>query len=154
MNTDEKLFALMGLADEQAKVNQDLLHEFVRVLKQSNDADRADIKKERERIIHTYNGIASNIKDLKSRRWSWIASTFLSCFFIVLVSFGCTYFYMSMLKNDITSMRETISNLKSEGGEAEVYSCEWKGVDYPCVRVMTSWRPRGSDKDIFIIDPK
>ncbi|MCE7575809.1 hypothetical protein [Aliivibrio fischeri] len=154
MNTDEKLFALMGLADEQAKVNQALLHEFARVLKQNNDVDREEIKKEREHIIHTYNSMVSSIKELQTRRWTWIVSTFLACFFIVLVFLGGTHFYMGMLKNDITSMRETISHLKSDAGEAEVLSCTRKGVNYPCVRVMTSWGAYGESGDLFIIDPK
>lgn len=154
MNTDEKLFALMGLADEQAKVNQALLHEFARVLKQSNDVDRSEIKKERERIIHTYDRISSSVEVLQAKRWTWIVNTFLACFLIVSISFVFTYFHMSMLQNDIASMRETISLLKSEGGEAEVFSCPRNGVKYPCVRVMTSWGGYGNNRDLLIIDPK
>ena len=154
MNTDEKLFALMGLADEQSQINQALLKEFAHVLKLANDADREELKKERERIIKTYISMSSSIEKLHSSRFYWITTTFFACSFLALIFVGGSYQYVGMLKNDITVMRETISSLKSEGGEAEVYSCEWKNVDYPCVRVMTSWKGRGSDKDIFIIDPK
>jgi cell division protein FtsL len=154
MNTEEKLFSLMGLADEQSKVNQALLQEFARTLKLSNDADRAELKKEREQIIQTYRRMVSRIEALQSMRWKWIVTTFFACFCLVAVSLGGVYFYTEMLSDDITRMRLTISQLKSEAGEAEVYTCKRDNIDYPCVRVMKSWGGYGTVGDLFIIDPK
>lgn len=146
MNTEERLFALMSLAEEYHKTLEHEKNELKKIHKiHFEHADNTLDKLTRSNQIITD-------KIHRSSRLSGLPILFtgLICLaFIGITVFGMK-FYIESKKSTIQEMNQTVQMLKIKGGEAEISSCEGK----PCVRVMVSLNRYGKSKDFLIIDPK
>lgn len=146
MNTEERLFALMSLAEEY---HETLEHEKNEI-KKMHDLHFEHAKKALEKLTSNNQLITNKIYQSSRMSWLPIFITGLICmFFIGITGFGIEY-YIESRKSTIQEMNETVRMLQIKGGEAEIGTCEGK----PCVRVMVSLGRYGNSKDFLIIDPK
>jgi hypothetical protein len=146
MNTEERLFALMSLAEEY---HETLEHEK-NELKKIHNIHFEHANKTLEKFTSSNQLITNKIYKASRLSWLPILLTGLICIsFILMTGFGIEY-YIESRKNTIQEMNKTVQMLKTKGGEAEIGICGGK----PCVRVMVTLDRYGDSKDFLIIDPK
>jgi hypothetical protein len=146
MNTEERLFALMTLAEEY---HETLEHEK-NELKKIHNIHFEHANKTLEKLTSSNQLITNKI--YKASRMSWLPILFtgLICISFIGITFFGIKFYIESRKSTIQEMNKTVQMLKTKGGEAEIATCEGK----PCVRVMVTLDRYGDSKDFLIIDPK
>lgn len=146
MSTDEKIYGLMAIAEEQ----QLLTAELIDLQKEEID----DLKHERKLIRDAHKNALEDVQRrfAKNVHKGWIGATFLCCLFSSAVVLSGTYFYMQQLTKDLNEYQANYDELKAKN--ADIRTCTRNGKDYPCVRVMKSYGSYGKSGDIFILDPK
>ena len=146
MNTEERLFALMSLAEEYHGTLELEKNE----LKKIHKIHYEHANKTLEKLTNNNQLIINKIYESSRMSWLPIFFTGLICVsFILMTGFGIEY-YIESRKSTIQEMNKTVQMLKMKGGEAEIGTCAGK----PCVRVMVTLDRYGDSKDFLIIDPK
>ena len=150
MNVDDRIYNLMAVAQDQ----QNLTVEFINEQKREILA----LKNERAEILALHQKNMAEIEKIARKRisLSWMFATTLGCAACAaLVGFSAS-FYLKGTLEDIETAKAGYESLR--GYDADITTCTRKGIDYPCVRVMTKWggyKNKGSNiADLYILDRK
>ena len=146
MNTEQKIFSLMAVAQDQQK----LTAEFIELQKQELE----DLRKEREETALAH---ARTLKKIESKWYSrsyfcWFVMSTVVCFLVGLIIALGSLVYVRHITDGLAESQAAYDKMK--GYNAELSTCEYKKKSYPCIRVMASWKGYGDERDFFIIDPK
>ena len=146
MNTEQKIFSLMAVAQDQQK----LTAEFIELQQKELDA----LRKERKETASAHARALKNIESDLSHRFhmGWIMTSTVICLIVAAIICGSSLLYVQYITRGLASSEAAYDKMK--GYNAELSTCEYKKKSYPCIRVMASWGGYGDDEDYFIIDPK
>ncbi|MBY4650576.1 hypothetical protein K6L10_00095 [Vibrio parahaemolyticus] len=159
MSPDERIFSLMAIAEEQQKQ----IDRALELQKSALDIETRILAQAREDLFESYRSTINELKretaevTKQNRRaldWKMLFQTFVAVVLVCSIPIVAFYLYVDHSVDRVKSMQRTVSELKWDGGEADLKICEHDGKDYPCVRIMKSWGNFGEYGDYRILDPK
>lgn len=146
MTTDEKLYALMAVAEDQQKMATQL----IQLQRQEFKEQMAALKNEREQINASYEKkMRFCVSKLERDANYWfVIKTTLICMSVVLIMVAGMWFYSKHLGNEILELEAQKSQM--EKYNAVFGTCE----NQPCIRVKPSEGAFGDSENFYVIDPK